>query len=351
MDEESSKTPSAGKPVVSVADLARHLGLSDWTVSRVINGHPEVKAATRERILKKIEEIGFRPNPLARGLRGKGTGVVGISFGELHSPVLVEKVASLEKFLRVRQFRSVLAVTEYDKASEKRALADFKHMRVEGMVLVDSTFTPEESAQLLRGMKWVFVDPRNAQTERSVMVDRTRGMSILTEHLISLGHKKFGLLGFSPGGRWRWPGLADTLECHRMNPAEVEAFEPAEPMERSYAAGALMAEKVLNHPNPPTALIALNDLMAVGAIQFFKEHGIAVPGQFSITGWDNLDLGGFLAPKLTTIDQQPQKLMEVACEMLLKQLNDESPDAGKECRVVLPLFCPGESTGPARREP
>lgn len=348
MANKSSET-NPGKPVVSVADLARHLGLSDWTVSRAINGHPEVKAATRKRILEKIEEIGFRPNPLARGLRGKGTGLVGISFGELDSPVLVEKIASLERFLRMRQLRSVLAVTEYDKPSEMRALADFKQMRVEGMVLVDSTLTQEESTQLLRGVRWVFVDPRNPQMEQAVMVDRARGMSILAEHLISLGHKKFGLLGFSPGGRWRWPGLADTLECHRMNPNEVEAFEPEDSMKRSYAAGTQMAARVLAHPNPPTALIALNDLVAVGAIKYFKEHGVDVPGRFSVTGWDNLEVGHLLSPKLTTIDQQSQKLMEMAGEMLLSQLGETLPGAGKECRTVLPLFCPGESTGPVHQ--
>ncbi len=349
--EKSTPAPlgkSEAKPVVtSVSDLARYLGLSDWTVSRAINNYPAVKASTRERVHKAMKEVGFRPNPIARGLRGKGTGLVGVCFNELRNTILIEKLATFEEFLHSHGFRSILSFTGQDIAGEINAIKDFRNLRVDAIVQVQSQMKPAQAKEVLADSKWVQVDPAHPELTPSVQVDRKLGTLLLIDHLVELGHRRFGLLGIAAGDNWRWPGLLAGLKRHGLDPATCMTLYPFQSgLYASYEMGGMLAEAVLADRNPPRALIAMNDRVAIAAIQRLRHAGARIPKDFSVTGFDNLDIAHHLFPTLTTIDQQPALLMKTGGDLLLQQLRPGKTKLPEKC-LVAPVLRVGQSTGPA----
>jgi len=345
----------SGEPtrkVRSQSELARHLGLSDWTVSRAINGHPAVKESTRKRVLKAMSELGFQSDPIARGLRGKRTGLIGVLFNELCNSILLEKLASFEHFLREHGLRTVLTFTAQDEAAELRAVADFRRLRVDAVALLQSTLSPARSARTLAGLKSVHVDPMIPQNGPAAWVDRNRGVEFLIDHLVALGHRRFGTLGINENNAWRQPGLLKAFARHGLDPARhLKWYPPQDEMAPSYATGVYAAGQVLADPERPSALIAINDRVALAAAQHLRAHGVDVPGECSVTGFDYLEISRHLHPTLTTIDHQPQLLMEAAGKLLLEQLEENATDQRAQPRVTPPLLIIGESTGPVRGKP
>jgi DNA-binding LacI/PurR family transcriptional regulator len=337
------------KPILSISDFAKYLGLSNWTVSRAINGHPEVTEKTRRRIMAAMDEVGFRPNPLARGLGGRRTSMVGVCFMGLGNPILDQKVFHLQEFLRRHQLRSLLEMRQRDVQHEIHAIEDFQRIRVEGVVLLYSELDAVTAAQMFSNLPCVQVDPHYSQTIPSIALDRRRAMRLVLEHLIRLGHKSFALLGFRKDDPWRWPALVETAKLHGLDPAKaLRLVENIPPGNSPIENGGLMAEEVLRWPKRPTAIIAIDDRTALGAIQALRTAGVDVPRQMSVTGFDNLDFARHLHPTLTTIDQNPLRLMERAGAILLEQIKLPPEQRGRsEPEFVAPELVVGESTGPA----
>lgn len=349
----STKKTVRGKkpaPIMSIPEFAKYLGLSSWTVSRAINGHPEVSEKTKRRINAAMEEVGFRPNPLARGLGGRRTGMIGVCFMGLGNPILDRKVYHLQEFLRKHHLVSLLEVRMRDAQQELRAIEDFKRIHVDGVVLIHSELADAASREILDGLPCVHVDPHLPQETASISVDRRRAMRMLLEHLLRLGHRSFAVMGFGPSDPWRWRGLEETARSHGVDPkVALRAVEPEPVVESHIEAGGLMAEAVLGWKKRPTAIIAVNDRMALGAVQALRDARVDVPREMSVTGFDNLDLARHLHPTLTSVEQNPEKLMNRAGELLLAQLQ-VSPGAlaASAVETVAPELVVGESTGPAR---
>ena len=336
------------RQVSSTLGLAQLLGLSEWTVSRAINGHPEVKASTRERILKAMDEFGFRPNPVARGLSGKAMGIVGVCFGMARNALMMQKVTILDEFLRENSLRGILAIAPPDQASQIRIVEDFKHLRVDGMVLVQPYIGPSQLGKILEGIRYVLVDYGTDDLKPRVWLDRHKAMDMIVEHLWSLGHRSFGTLGFSDDSRDRWLGLKESLHARGASiERDVQPFVLAAPGLESFAEGIQLARLALAAPKRPTAFIAVNDEVAAGAMQEMRDRGIKIPADISIVGFSNFDVGQFLRPRLTTIDQQPALMMRAAGETLLSQLGSKPNRSANRC--IDPVLIVRESTGLAKR--
>lgn len=338
-------------PIVSVADFARHLDLSAWTVSRAINGHPEVNEKTRERIRAAMQELGFRPNPLARGLRGRGTNLIGVSFIGMRSPIMNTKLFHLQERLRDHQLRCVLELTERDPVVEARVVDDLLRLHVDGLVLCYSNLGANEGPHLKARTPCVHVDPLRPQAGPSVSLDRRRAMQLLMEHLLAHGHRRFGLLGIGREDAWRWPALLEIARAQRLDPEKTFLHFGADaPPEKSLPAGGEMALAAFRHSPRPTALICVNDLVALGAIHALHNAGASVPRDVSVTGFDNLDLGRHLHPTLTTIEQNPPALMQHAVDILVRQIRGGRRKPREPlAHLVAPTLVMGESTGPAPR--
>jgi DNA-binding LacI/PurR family transcriptional regulator len=344
--------PGAGArpPILSIADFARHLKLSAWTVSRAINGHPEVNEKTRRRVLEAMDELGFRPNPLARGLGGRRTGMLGVCFMGLGNPIVDKKVYALQEFFRRQHLQTVLEVRMRSREQELHAIENFRRIHVDGVVLMYSELDASSAVEALKRTPCVQVDPHQPQTIPSVSLDRHKAMRLLMDHLFRLEHTFFGLLGTGRNDVWRWPALVDIARARQLDPEKIYVqFDDLLHVDSMIERGQLMAQAVLEMNRRPTALITANDQIAIGVIQTLREAGVSIPREISVTGFDNLDLGRKLHPTLTTIEQNSVQLMERAGALLLEQIKLPADERGKPiAEFIAPQLVIGESTGPAR---
>jgi DNA-binding LacI/PurR family transcriptional regulator len=311
------------KAVQSTAELAARLGLSRWTVSRVLNQHPGIHQKTRERVERGMAKYNFAPSAMARGLRGGRTGTVGICIQELENFNLVSKVSTLNEKLRSHGLHGLLEFSDGVPDLEAAIVRRFIAMRVDGVVFFGSVLPRRHAAfTALReaGIPFVPIDPFDGSLPGAISVDRGSAMRQVATHLLGLGHRKFVSLGIdpsSPYGRIRMKALE--LALHSRHATLLPLFGSAAPrMDFEY--GRRLAERLIAKTKPPCAIIAVNDRLAFGAMEFLKRKGFEVPSDFSVCGYDNSDLSAFASPSLTSVDAQPDALIEKAQERLLSQL-------------------------------
>jgi len=344
-------TPPTPAPVATTSALAERLGLSRWTVSRVLNGHAGVSRATVARVQAAMAELGFTPDPLARGLRGTRSGTVGVCFSELESPILARKTATLQRLLREAGFRALIELTEGQGALEEAVVRHFLAVRVEAVVLLGSELRPADPAvALLRaaGLPVVTIDPCHRLPFTEVSLDRPAAMGRALEHLHGLGHRRFALLGLDPAnpyGAARWTGLRATARRLGVSVrGDVTSFlRPDHPV-HDYAYGAELAEQFLRARGGATGLIAVNDRVALGALHRLRTAGLEAPRDLSMIGYDNLDIGPYVTPALTTIDQQVGLMMQAATSLLLSGLGGRGERAAVR-QLVAPVLVQRGSTG------
>lgn len=348
--KRSSTTPSSERPPLrSIAEFARHLDLSAWTVSRAINGHPEVQEKTRQRIFAAMEELGFQPNPLARGLGGRRTGMIGVCFMGLGNPVVDQKVYALQEFFRRHRLQTLMEVRMRDEKQELRAIENFRRIHVDGIVLLYSELTAEAALAAVGETPCVQVDPHFPQTLPAVSLDRHRAMALLMDHLFSLGHRSFALFGPGRKDFWRWPALVEAARARGLDAQAAftdfpELATSGTPLEQGQA----MAKAFLELKRKPTAILAANDQVAISAIHTLHAAGLRTPRDVSITGFDHIEFGRKLHPTLTTIDQNSVQMMDRAGQLLLQWMKvPEGKRNAHRMEMIEPQLILGESTGPA----
>lgn len=348
-----SSSPQATVPVATTSALARHLGLSRWTVSRVLNGHPGVHRDTVARVQAAMAELGFTPDPLARGLRGGRSGTIGVCFQELESPILARKTATLQRLLREAGFRALIELTNGQPDLEDSVVRHFLSVRVEAVVLLGSALrSTDPVVALLRsaGVPVVTIDPEHRLPFTDVTLDRPAAMTLALEHLYAAGHRRFALLGLDPAnayGAARWAGLRSS--ARRLGVAlrrdVTSHFRPGH-LVHDYAYGADLAEQFLRARSDATGLLAVNDRVALGAIHRLRAADRMVPRDLSVIGYDNLDVGPHVVPELTTIDQQVGLMMQMATSLLLAGLQGGGARSPVR-QVVQPVLVQRGSVGPA----
>jgi DNA-binding LacI/PurR family transcriptional regulator len=221
---------------------------------------------------------------------------------------------------------------------------------VDGVILVQSYVGVEQAKSWLKNLRCVHVDPAYPELTPFVSAHRHRSMHLLVEHLVGLGHRSFAALGFSKKHPWRWRGFTDALQFHGIDPErKLQAIELPAPGRESFAEGTELARMALSAKEPPTAWLAVNDHVAMGAVQHVRDSGLSVPEDFSIAGFDNLEIGQYLHPTLTSIDQRVSEMMRCAVDLLMQQINGPGgrPIAGN--KTIEPQLLIRESTGPARK--
>lgn len=339
--------PKATPTIQSTAQLAEHLKLSRWTVSRALNGHPAVKLETRRRVEEAAIALHFVPSALARGLQGGRTGTIGVCFNELESPVLVKKISILHRLLRERGLRGLIELTHGDPQAEREVIAHFVNMRVDGIVTVYSQFPSAVAFDgLLAGTEIgvVHVDPLTESLRPAVTMDRALATTFLVNHLVERGHRRIALLGIRrtlyPD---RWRGLRAAFKRHRLSEkTDVRVWAHEDSTAQDYAHGRQLAEELLAGDFKPTAILALNDRVAIGAMTRLQEAGWRIPEDCAITGFDNLDIAEHCRPALTTIDHHSDEVMARALATLLQ------PDA-HDFEALAPSLIVRASTGAAAR--
>jgi DNA-binding LacI/PurR family transcriptional regulator len=340
----------------TTAALARHLGISRWTISRVLNGHSGVKEETVRLVKQAIEELAFEPSALARGLRGVHTPTVGVCFQDLESPVLAMRAASLQHRLREEGYQTVIELAGESADLERGAIRRFVAQHVDGIVLIFSRLTEDDSAfRLLERSQTpcFWLDPEHPVPGDRIQLDRARSMKLLLEHLTSLGHRRIALLGIDPANRFgamRIPGLRKHAPEYGLDFERdfIPVFHPGE-TKHTFEYGYKLAGELLNQHSAglPTAIIALNDRIAIGAINRLRQDDIRVPQDVSVTGYDNIAVAEHYHPSLTTVDHQTDLLIDLAVRGLLDRLSTSKKHLPTRETQVHPKLVIRHSTGPA----
>ncbi|MEY9874170.1 DNA-binding LacI/PurR family transcriptional regulator [Streptacidiphilus sp. MAP12-33] len=328
----TAQTTAGGgrKPVMS--DVARLAGVSHQTVSRVLNDSPHVKEATRERVLTAIRELDYRPNSAARALVTNRTRTVGVvSFDTtLYGPASM--LHGIEQAARGHDyFVSIVSVRTLDSRSVQDAVDRLHGQAVEGvLVIAPQTSAAGALAALGADLPIVAVGSGPRAKVPAVAVDNESGARAVTRHLLDLGHRTVHHLA----GPANWLDAKARVAGWRAALADAGASAP-EPLTGDWSArsGYELGLRLATDRSV-TAVFCANDHMALGLLRALSEAGIAVPGDISVAGFDDIPEASFFTPPLTTVRQDFGELGRRGLELLLDRI-ESGPTDGRPPRVLV----------------
>jgi len=337
----------------STAEFARHVGLARTTVSRVLNQQPGLKQKTIERVQRALAETGFTPNAHALHLKGKRTALVGICMEDLLTPPAVKKLASLQRLLRERGFSSLIEV--FTPGTGREVVRHFLSMRVEAVVFIGHFHREEIEARIgeliAHGTPHLVIDQFGLRNANTISLDRAAAMEAVMDHLLDLGHRFFGLLGIAraPASRHdRMTGIHAALKARGLDfDACTLSLDHLHERANDFDYGRKLAVSFLAYARRPTALLGLNDAIAIGALRGLHEAELKLPRDMSVVGFNNQDVAAMTTPTLTTVDQNIEGTIATAAEVVLGQL-DAPPRLKPIIRMIPASLIVRESTGPAR---
>lgn len=329
----------------TINDIARAAGVSKKTVSRVINNSPFVRGDTRERIQAAIAELGFEPDPQARGLAFRRSFLIGLVYDNPNPQYVVNMQLGLLDGMRGSGFE--LVVHPCDRASPT-FLEDLRgfveRQRLFGVVLTPSVSEDEGAAALLGeiGCRYVRVASVALDAPEHMIETRDRlGGLEAARHLMALGHRHVGLIAGPPTFRSsheRRGGFEQGLAEHGQQLAPGYAVEGA----YTFESGLQRARELLRlHPRP-TAIFALNDEMAAGVLHAARDLGLRAPEDLSVVGFDDFAIAARLWPSLTTVRTPTREMGRLAALRLMGQPDEGAADAEDR----LPMLVVRQSSGP-----
>ncbi len=319
-------TQSVNGPPPTVTEIARAAGVSAMTVSRVLNGRPDVAPATRERVQRIAAERGYARNRAAAALRNGRAGLIDLVVLALDNAYHLEIIRGVEERLEPTGFRMALSATHGQSRGERQWLAKVIDGSTDCAILVLADTHARHLDQLRRrGIPFVVVDPRGELDSATPSVGATNyaGGRLATQHLLSLGHRRIAMIGGPPAAgcsRERFSGYRAALEAAGVA-ADPTLYHEGD---FQYDSGYQAACALLDRPEPPTAIFAANDSMAIGALNALRARGVAVPGQVSLVGFDDIELTRHVTPALTTVRQPLAEMGTFAATMLLRLIEGET---------------------------
>ena len=310
---------------VTIKDIARKAEVSVTTVSRIMNNKSEgIRKDTCERVLKVIEELNYRPNSIARSMVTKKTYSIGLVIPDIRNPFFPELVRGVEDVANASQYTVFLCNTDSSHRKETDYLAIMREKNVDGIIFTGpQELQSEEFYESITKNKTPLILLDRGQEIKNfggVYIDNVKAGYMATLHLLELSHRKIGCITGSANihnSKERFKGYVQALTEFNI-PVDESIVVPGNyQMEGGYqAAKTLLKEKKV------TAIFAFNDLMAFGVYQAAIELGINIPHDLSVVGFDNLPYNELIRPKLTTIEQSPYQMGEMAAKMLFDQINN-----------------------------
>lgn len=320
---------------ITIYDVAREAGVSMATVSRVVNGNPNVKPTTRKKVLAAIERLGYRPNAVARGLASKKTTTVGVIIPDISSLFFSELARGIEDIATMYKYNIILCNSDNRLEKELQLINTLLEKQVDGLLFLGSEIK-EDHLQTLStaAVPVVLAATRDADNILpSVTIDHFQAAYDATKALIERGHKRVAILSGPQtdplGGLLRFEGYKKALADSGIALDE----ELVKSGSYWYETGLRNMNEFLKLDNPPTAVFAANDEVAIGAIHAIQDAGKSVPGDIEIIGHDNIRLAEMVRPKLSTVVQPMYDIGAVAMRLLTKYMNNEHVE---EHVVLLP---------------
>jgi LacI family transcriptional regulator len=321
---------------VTIKDVAWAAGVSPMTVSRVINGSDRVRPETQRRVEDAIAELGYIPSRLARGLSARKTGTLAVIVPDVANPFFTLIVRAAEEVARRSNFRVILCDTRADLAVESDVIKELIAHRVEGIAIAPvSDRSKPHLARLARfGVPFVLIDRTVAGFDcDAVLGESVGGAQRIVEHLIELGHRRIGLIVETDEvstARERRRGYEAALAAAGLpfDPGLVEVQTP------DPEGGFAGMSRLLSTEEPPSAVFAVNNLVALGAVEAVREAGQTVPDDVALVCFDDIELASRLYPFLTAMEQPAETFGTLGTQLLLERIHGRGPARGHV--VVLP---------------
>jgi DNA-binding LacI/PurR family transcriptional regulator len=340
------------KRSVTLADVAKRAGVSPTTVSYVLNRTKtriSISQGTRKRVQQAAKDLGYRPHPAARALRGKGTHLLGLILREIDDAFFAELVEVIRDTAKLQGYDLVLGYARSD-AREALAVSEVLDLRqCDGLLLLGDLKESVDDLDLLSDL-WadhhvVSVCRGSGELVRagpSISVDNRRGVELALEYLVGLGHKRIAFLdtGRQMGDLWE---RADAYRKYMVDRFGAVPGGYLQSNENSYEGGCRGMRGLLHLASRPTAVLAADDTMAIGALRAAGEEGFEVPRDISLVGFDGIKIGAYLTPALTTIRQPIIEIGQKAVQQLLSLVESDSPTSSNTRVVTQPEFVIRES--------
>ena len=310
---------------VSIKDIARAAKVSHPTVSRALSDSPLVKGETAQRIREIAASLGYRPSAITRSLATKRTKTIGVVVTSIADPFIADVISGVEEAAIDHGYSVFLANSNANPDREVKVVHSFHERRVDG-ILVTASRVGALYVPLLSQVKVPIVLINNQHPDEtdefiySVSIDNIKASIEAMQHLIGLGHKRIAYIGDRGG----FQSDIERLAGYRQALAQAEyPFLPELVVhgDGKPEGGGQAMERLLALPNPPTAVFCYNDMSAVGALRALRGHGIKVPDDLSLVGFDDLAIASYTSPLLTTVSQPKQQMGRMAMEIMIKLLS------------------------------
>jgi len=320
---------------ITIYDVAREANVSMATVSRVVNGNPNVKPATRKKVLEVIERLGYRPNAVARGLASKKTTTVGVIIPDISNIFFAELARGIEDIATMYKYNIILSNSDQNKEKELHLLNTMLGKQVDGIVFMGGNITEEHVAEFERSPVPIVlagsIEP--FQKIPSVNIDYKQAAYDAINEFIERGHKNIAIL-IGPlhdpiNKELKLQGYKEALENASIPFNEELVIEG----DYTYDSGIEAWQKLNEQQIKPTAIFAGNDEMALGVVHGAQDDGILIPEQLEVITSDNTRLALMVRPQLTSVIQPLYDIGAVAMRLLTKYMNKEKVT---ENIVILP---------------
>jgi LacI family repressor for deo operon, udp, cdd, tsx, nupC, and nupG len=310
--------------VSNIYEVAKRVGVSTATVSRVLSQPNVVAPATRRKVLEAIERLGYEPNSTAQSLRTTRTGKLLVTVPDISNPFFSLILQGIEDAAQREGYSVLVGDTQHDPKREERYALMLKRKEADGLIFLGHRL-PKEAAALIHAMA-----PRCAPVVNgcefsptlgipSVHIDNAKAASEAMDHLYRLGHRQIGIVTgplVSPLSRDRLSGATARAKRARASRDFIVLNG-----DFSIESGSVAAERLLGRRSPPTAIFCFNDEMAMGVLETAKRHHIRVPDDVSVVGFDDIRFARYTDPPLTTVAQPMRAMGEGTVRLLLQILN------------------------------
>ncbi|MGP3959482.1 LacI family DNA-binding transcriptional regulator [Nonomuraea sp. 3N208] len=336
---------------VTIADVARHAGVSTTAVSKVLRSAYGVSPAMRDRVKAAIEELGYRPHAAARAMRGR-TFTIGVLLPDLRNPFFPDILDGLSEQLTGTDYQVIMVQGGPDIKVETRAIDALVDRQVDGILMIAPRVRRARLEEVAAQMPTVVLGLHEKSALYDVVHDDDElGAELVVRHLIGLGHRRIAHIGHTPGRRDRTAGTLDMIRAETYErvmrehglESQIAVAQAAYTEEGGYAG----ARELLGRSPRPTAIFAGADLAAFGALRALHEAGLSVPADVSLAGYDNTRLAALSNISLTSVDQDGAIMGRTAGRLLLERIEGRTSSVRFS---VTPTLVPRHSTGPPTPE-
>ncbi|PWU69928.1 MULTISPECIES: LacI family DNA-binding transcriptional regulator [Gracilibacillus] len=327
---------------VTIYDVAEKAGVSIATVSKVINNTGNMRESTRQKVMRVMEELNYYPSVMASALTGKKTQTLGLLVPDISNPFFSEMARTIEDSAHEQGMSVIMCSTDEDEEKEKKYLELLRRKQVDGFIIASSF----REKKLLEGIKSAGIPmvmlTQNSGTlgVTSISVDDFTGGYEATSHLLSLGHENIVIITEPRlSSKMRLYGFREAYETYGFSYKEELVMETVASMEN----GKQCFQEIFQKKKRPTAVFACNDLIAIGVIQGAREHGLNIPEDLSIVGFDNTILATTTVPSLTTVAQPIKEMGKKVVDVIVDHIQHGEKNA--ERILFKPTLIARDTTG------